>query len=343
MITDKAFQSLNIFKMNLIEKINQTIASNKLFKKGDRVIVGVSGGPDSICLLHVLNALKYDLGISLYVAHVNHGIRKDAGGDQRFVEKTSVGLNLPVVVKTLKKSDFNSRRSFENTARELRIEFFLTAAKKYRAKMIALGHNQDDLAETMLMRLIRGTGLLGMSGILPQKTIFGLSFVRPLLDVSRGEIETFLSENGIPYRNDPSNRDLKFLRNQIRWELIPFLNAGYNKSIVHSLARLSDTVAQDYDFLFGETRKHLKNVILVQKKNSISVRIPKLRKLHCSLQRMVIRHCFDTLVGDFYNMSFSNLQDVEQLISNAVDGSTLDICRGVKVKILGNTLCFVKT
>ena len=317
--------------MNIPEQVRETIDDHKLLRKGERVIVGVSGGPDSVVLLTVLNALRYELGITLHAAHLNHQLRNDARLDQRFVEKLCERWKLPLTVGSLKKSDFKKNGSQEEIARDYRFGFFMDLAKKQGAQVIALGHTQDDLAETVLMRVIRGTGLMGMRGILPRRQINGFRFIRPLLDIPRLEIERFLKKEKLAFRIDSSNTDLKFFRNQIRRELIPDLEKSYNRRIKEVLAHLANVLAGDYDYLESQSKKVLTKLLESQSPAAIKLKLEPLQKIHRALQRMLIRLSIERLKGDLNQLTFGHLAEIEDLIAHRPTGSIVHLPGGLSV------------
>src|SRR3989338_10902693 len=161
--------------MDLIQKVKKTICRCKMFHAGDKVIVAVSGGGDSVFLIHALSTLRHELGINLHIAHLNHLLRKSADKDLRFVEVLAEKLNLPCTTAKMKIPKYKKKSSLEERARDIRLRFLVRTAKKYGADAIVLGHTKNDLAETVLMRILRGTGLQGMRGILPKRKIHGYS------------------------------------------------------------------------------------------------------------------------------------------------------------------------
>ena len=219
--------------MTFIESIKNTCLTHKLLSRGDRIVVGVSGGPDSIALLYALEALHHDFGLQLFVAHLNHGLRPESIPEQAYVKELAKKLGLPLFTKTVHLQKIKG--SLEEKAREARIAFLVDTTKKVNAHAIALGHHQDDLAETILMRMIRGTGPMGIKCILPKRTIQGITFIRPLLETNRCAIEKFLKTRKIRFYVDASNLDTQFLRNKIRHHLIPLLEKNYNPSIKKTL------------------------------------------------------------------------------------------------------------
>ncbi len=199
---------------------------------GETVLVGVSGGADSVALLGALLALRRHLGLTLYVLHVNHGLRAEADSEAAFVETLGREWDVPVIVERVSVTS-EPGESLEARARRQRYAAFAKWAGALGASRVALGHTADDQAETVLMRLLEGAGPRGLAGIPPVRG----RFIRPLIEIRRREIEAELNSAGLTWVEDPSNRDPKFLRNQIRHDLLPFLAASYNPGISEALCR----------------------------------------------------------------------------------------------------------
>ena len=197
---------------------------------GETVLVAVSGGPDSVALLWALEALARELRLTLSVVHVDHGLRAGSAEGAAFVERLARARGLPVAVERV---TVGPGGSLEARAREVRYAALAEHAARTGADRVALGHTADDQAETVLMRLLEGAGPRGLAGIPPVRGIF----IRPLIETRRSEILAALTAAGLAWREDPSNRDLKLLRNRIRHELLPFLAASYNPAIVPALNR----------------------------------------------------------------------------------------------------------
>ncbi len=233
----------------LSEKVMGFIKENSMFHKGEKVIVAVSGGPDSICLLYILNDLKAELGIILLGAHVNHCLRGDESDkDEEYAKKTCEILGIDFYSKKVDIHKISEEKgmSCEMAGREVRYEFFDDLKTKLKADKIALAHNANDQAETILMRIMRGTGIDGMVGIRPVRD--GM-YVRPILHLSRKEIEEYCQVNNINPRIDKSNLENIYGRNKVRLDLIPYIEKNFNKDIIKTLNRLSDIVKKDNDYL----------------------------------------------------------------------------------------------
>ncbi len=231
----------------VMEVLREQADEGALLRRGDRVLVAVSGGADSVALLTGLADLAASNGWALVVAHLNHGIRTDAAGDAAFVTRLAATLGLPCVqgVADVPASAARDGVSIEMAARAARYAFLLDAARERRCVAIATAHTADDQAETVLLRVARGTGLAGLAGIAPVRETEGLRLVRPLLAVTRAEIEGFLLERGLAWREDITNRDEAHLRNRVRHRVLPLLQTTLNPRIREALCRLAALASAD--------------------------------------------------------------------------------------------------
>ena len=178
--------------MTLLDEVRKFIKQYQLINTQDKILIGLSGGPDSVCLLYALNALKEEFSLKLYIGHLNHSLRgRESDQDQEFVKKLSQKLKIPAFFKKVDVLGADKTYRSEEAARKIRFDFLFQTAKENHLAKIALGHNQDDQAETVLMRLIRGSGLLGLAAILPKRKIGGFTIIRPLLGIKRKDIERF--------------------------------------------------------------------------------------------------------------------------------------------------------
>lgn len=274
---------------------------------GARVIVAASGGPDSLCLLHVLRELEIRV---TGVAHVNHQLRgEDSEADERFVAALAGEMALP----------FHSTASpcrggnLEQTARRARREFFYDLIRRGLADRIAVGHTRDDQAETVLFRMLRGSGLAGLAGILPV-TAEGL--MRPLLGVTRGEVETFLRRRGIPWREDASNREPRFARNRIRHDLLPRLRQDWNPRLTEALAHLAD-LAYEEERWWATAVARLAQEMLVISSGGVEVSVHRLAQLPRAVARRLIRHAIRQAKGNLHAVQFGHIEQVLELLEGA--------------------------
>ena len=327
--------------MDLIQQVKKTILQQQLFRRGETILVGVSGGPDSVALLYILCQLRHELGFKILVAHINHQLRRSAETDQRFVERLGNSLHLPTFVRrvTIRKSRIQS--SLEELSREKRLAVLVRLAQQKRADCIALAHHQDDLAETVLMRILRGTGLMGLQAILPQREILGMRIVRPLLETPRTEIMKFLKLNKISFRTDPTNRHTRFFRNKIRLQLLPLLEEKYQNNIKNNLANLSASVAEGYAYLHQQAQKiFLKIGKNISGNRQLSISVSVLTKMHPSLQRMVMRLAIARLRGDMKRLTLQHIREIEDMLKNRPLGSIVHLPSGLEVRMRKNNLMF---
>lgn len=310
--------------MTLLDKIRKSLKQYYLINERDKILIGVSGGADSVCLLYILNGLKDEFKLKLYVAHLNHSLRgRESDQDQEFVKKLSEKLKIPAFFKKVDVLAAAKTCHPEEAARKIRFDFLFQTAHENRIVKIALGHNQDDQAETVLMRLLRGSGLLGLSAILPKRKIGRLVIIRPLLGIKRKEITGFLKARKITPRIDSSNLKEIYFRNRLRHKLLPELEK-YNPNIKEILAGTAQTAAYDYDFLHTSALKAF-NKIKIIKLKQLRLPLDKFLKLHPALQNILLRLGFEELKGDTRRLTFQHIRELRDLICCRPPGSIVDL------------------
>lgn len=234
----------------MIDKVKTTIKTHNLIQYGDHIVVGVSGGPDSVCLLHILYTLSAEFHLKLTAVHINHKMRPlDADKDQQFTEAFCKGLGISCRSFIFDVPGLALKRGLtsEEAGREVRYQAFNQVKAEVHADKIAVAQNMNDQAETLLMRLLRGTGIDGLSGI---EYIREQTIIRPLLDVSRSDIESYCGNLALKPRIDQTNLLPIYTRNKIRLELIPYIRTNYNDNIVQGLSRLSNIAREDKDYIY---------------------------------------------------------------------------------------------
>jgi tRNA(Ile)-lysidine synthase len=272
----------------LLDRVRRTIDSYHLLSKGDRLIVGVSGGVDSMVLLHLLDALRQEFSLTLIVAHINHGLRpRESEKEAELVQQESMRLGLPYEYGHFNAREFQKMGGLspQDGARRIRFYFLNSLLKKYDASKIALGHNADDQVETVLLKLIRGTGLRGLKGMLP---IREGKVIRPLLEVWREEIESFAGEMGIPYLVDSSNLRDHYLRNRIRLHLIPLIEKEYQSGFREIVLRTSGILREENDYLEQGAEEACRRIIH-EDRDAFSFKFSQYQSLHEALQWRVIQ------------------------------------------------------
>ena len=299
----------------LEQKVLDYIKENRLVSPGEKLVVAVSGGPDSVCLLRVLSELRRELGIDLHVAHLNHRLRgRESDADAKYVAGLAKRLSLPATIasRDVKLYQKKHRLSLEEAAREVRYDFLAAVAKKAGALKVAVGHTSNDHIETLLMHLIRGTGTRGLRGLMPITTLNvsggSLTVVRPLLCLSREETVAYCQTYKLKPRLDASNLVLEPLRNKIRRRLLPELQE-YNPQITQALLRLSRTSADDFDFIETEARKLIKDTIKVGK-NSVVIAKKSFLALPRALQRYLLRFSVESLLGSLKDIEAGHIEEI---------------------------------
>ena len=323
----------------ILRNVKETVAASGALSCGDTVIVGVSGGPDSVALLRALFVLRHELGLSLHVAHFNHNWRKSAAMDERFVRRLAGRWGLPCACGRMPGRFAPAATAREERGRAQRLQFFQRLAKKINARAIMLGHTQDDLVETVLMHILRGSGLQGMRGMLPRRRIQGAYLIRPLLGVRKKDILAYLERNGIRYRQDPTNRQDHFLRNRIRLELLPLLEKRYNPGIRGTLANMADTAGLDYDHLEEQAKKIFgrmaKRAASSSKKNSNAVRFNRaaFTRQPEAVKRMLIRLALERLQGNMNRLTLAHMRAIEGALSPAAADSLVHLPGHLRVRV----------
>ena len=314
---------------SFLRKMGRTIARYELLKGGERVLVAVSGGPDSMALLHALWDMRRESRLQLVVAYLDHGLRTEAAAEQSLVRQTAAGLGLPFVTE---RADVRALRekmhlSLQEAAREARYSFFLKAAFEFSAEKIALGHTADDQAESVLMRLLRGSGTRGLAGIPPKRDD---RIIRPLIEVWRREVESFLRERNIPFREDASNRSFHFLRNRIRHELVPLLET-YNPRIRQILLQTAERFRLEEEYWQKLILEKFSSLGRNQETGGVRLDIPLLAALPVPLRLRAFRRAVETILGHLRGFSFPHFQAVESLCQNPAPHKKIRLPHGVTI------------
>jgi tRNA(Ile)-lysidine synthase len=330
---------------DLEERVFTAIRRHGLMSSGDSVVVGVSGGPDSLALLHVLWRLSDRLGVRLHAAHLDHLLRgADAAEDARLVAQTCSdwGLTATLAIRDVPKAARSLGLGAEEAARRLRYEFLAQTALQIGARRVAVAHNADDQAETVLMHLLRGAGLAGLRGMRPYSgwplpppepqlapDWKGLVLVRPLLGIRRADIETHLEVHRLEPRRDPTNVEVTAFRNRLRHELLPYLER-YNPRVRDILVRMADVLVDDYDFIHQTVEKEWSRVVDSVAETYV-FRLPAWQELHPSLQRALLREAVGRLRPSLRDLAFEHVEGARRIASRGRTGSEAVLPSGLRL------------
>jgi len=328
------------YNNKLLRTVEQTVTTYGMLKPRDSVVVGVSGGPDSVALFHVLLTLASRFSLRLGVAHLNHCLRQnDSDKDAEFVASLATRFDIPCYIHkaNVRKYQLENKLSLEEAARRVRYTFFNRVAEKNRFNKIALGHHFDDNAELVLMNLFRGSGPLGLSGIPPVRD--GKT-IRPLLQLNRSEIIAFLDKNGLKYISDTSNRDTRFLRNRIRHDLIPLLKTSYNPKISQSLNRLASITRSEEEWIKDVIHPLFEKAVVSIQNGQIALSVSILNGIHVAAQRRIIRKAIASTKGDLRRINFAHIDSVTNLLDRVPEYGALDLPDRIRIHRKGDVLLF---
>lgn len=332
--------------MNILKKVYLSIEGYDLIRSGETVVCAVSGGPDSVAMLHILRELNdlQQLKWKLHVAHVNHGLRgKASDEDEEFAGRLAEKHQLPfhttrVDVAAARKE---RRMSVEEAARKLRYEYLQQVGLEIGAQKIAIAHNMDDQAETILHRILRGTGLRGLKGMAPIRVIsrkHDLFVVRPLIEIERYEIEAYLREKAVPYRTDLSNFDTSLTRNKIRHKLIPSIEADFNPRVRMALVKLGQTAGSFYLLLREIANEVYENTKMVSGEGEVCLSVEEFAKLPPAIQTLIIDRSVKTVLGRMPQLNFEHYLEIISLCGEHAYQKAIRLPRGLEARREGYVL-----
>lgn len=313
---------------NFLKKFREDSFRQELWNKGDKLVLGVSGGPDSTCLMEAFWALKKKYNLELLVAHVNYGLRgKESDRDEKFVLELAKKMKLEAIVF---KPRVKKKGNLEESLREIRYAYFEKIRKERKFDWIGVGHNRDDQVETFLQRLLRGAGMAGLRGM---KFKNG-RIIRPLLGFSRQEILEYLQTKKINYRTDQTNKKAVFFRNRIRQKLIPFLENNFNPNFRKTVFRTSLSLAEDYAFM--------ESLIPETEKEEKVLRIKKFLALPPALQKRFLLKLFEKKRGNLKDITTGHLEEFLKLLKSAKSKNQKIRFQGLKIERKGDKVTILK-
>ncbi len=329
-----------ITQATFLKRIKDAVKHYDMIKSQDRILVAVSGGADSVCLLKVLSEFRRPLGVEIVAANLDHGIRgKESRRDSNFVKSLAKEMGIELVCKKVKiSSRAKNKKSVEERGREERYKFFKEAAKRKKCNVIATGHNLNDQAETVMMRVILGGSISGLSGIPPVRDDGVFRIIRPLIRTSREEIIDFLKKENLVYVTDSTNLEEKYLRNSIRLKVLPYLEQ-YNPQVKRSLANIADSLREEYELTKAIKMSHPD---ISGKGKDISVLIHDVRLKPKAVQREIFKNLLAKAGGNIKKLNFRHWMELDFLVRSGVKGKSLDFPGNVMVKKDGDSIIFKK-
>lgn len=305
----------------IVQDVRNTIEKYKMLQSGDKVIIGVSGGPDSLCLLHVLKGLADEYGVTLYAAHLNHQFRgKAADEDAGYVADICRDWGIKAFIETFDVPAYAKRTGLspEEAGREIRYRLFDQVCSSVGGNKIAVAQNLNDHVETVLMRFMRGSGIEGLKGIEPVRD----NIIRPLLEISRDRIEAYCRDAKLAPRIDLTNLEPVYLRNKIRLELLPYLMENFNPNIMTTLARFSSLVKDENDYLEAQAEDVFRQ-IAQSAEDRIMYNRSDLLKQHAALQRRLVRIGIEKLLEGLQSFEFKHIEGVLALLSKPTGAAVM--------------------
>ena len=322
------------------QKVIETIKKYNLIKSGDKIVLGVSGGPDSITMLDILKDLKETMNFEIYVVHVNHMIRKEAKEDEEYVKKYCNENKIEFYSKSIdvKKLANNNKVGTEEAGRMVRYKFFDEVLEKTGSNKIGVAHNKNDKAETIIMNMIRGSGITGLKGIEAKRG----KYIRPLIECERAEIEDYCEKEKLNPRIDKTNFENTYTRNKIRNILIPYIKKEFNPNIIETLNRLSSLVTDEEDYIEEQVEKIYKEIVIDEDEKEIVVDLKAFNKQEKVIKSRIILYTITRLFGTSKEIAKVHIEDIIKLCSNNVGNKYLTPNKNIKVLVKNHKIYFIK-
>lgn len=324
-------------------KVLETIKKYNLIKDGDKIVLGVSGGPDSISMLDILNKIRNDktINFNIVVAHVNHMIRKEAIDDEKYVQNYCKVNNIECYINRIDVQKIANTKKIgtEEAGRNIRYEFFREVMQKTNSNKIGIAHNKNDKIETIIMHLLRGSGVPGLRGIEPIRDNI---YIRPLIECERIEIEKYCEENKLNPRIDKTNFENEYTRNKIRNIVIPYIKKEFNPNIIETIDRLSKVITEE-DSYMNRIAKETYNKILIEQNNTqIVLDIKEFNKQENVIKNRVILFTVKQLMGSSQGIETIHIQDIIKLCNNNIGNKFLIPNKKIKVLVKDKKIYFIR-
>ena len=312
-------------------------------ENGDKLVLGVSGGPDSIAMLNILNDLRIEkdieLDFNIVVAHINHMIRDEAIEDENFVKKFCEEKGIEFYSKSIdvKKLANTNKISTEEAGRNARYDFFDEILDYTNSNKIAIAHNKNDKAETIIMNFMRGSGITGLKGIEPKRK----KYIRPLIECERTEIENYCKEKNLDPRIDKTNFENEYTRNKIRNVLIPYIKKEFNPNIINTLNRLSELVGEEEEYIEKQVERNFEDLKLAESKEEIVLDLKKFNKLEKVIKSRLVLYTIMSIFGTTKGIEKVHVDDIIKLCDNNIGNKYLTPNKNIKVLVKDHKIYFL--
>ena len=324
----------------MIKKVLETIKKYNLIENGDKIVLGVSGGPDSITMLDILRQLREELEFEIVVAHINHMIREEAIEDEKYVQEYCKKNNIECYIKRIDVEKIANTKKIgtEEAGRKVRYEFFEEILQKTGSNKIAIAHNKNDKIETIIMHILRGSGISGLKGIEPKRDN---KYIRPLIECERSEIEQYCEENKLEPRIDKTNFENEYTRNKIRNIVIPYIKKEFNPNIIETMNRLSELITEEDNYLEKETQKIYNKILLEKNDKQIILKLKEFNEQETVIKNRIIILATKNLFGSSEGIEKIHIQDLIKLCNNNIGNKYLTPNKNLKVLVKNRKIFFI--
>lgn len=324
------------------EKVIQTIKKNKLIINGDKIVLGVSGGPDSISMLDILRRIKEEniIQFDIVVAHINHLIREEAVEDEEYVKKYCEKNGIECYIKRIDVQELaqNKKIGTEEAGRKARYEFFDEISQKTSSNKIAVAHNKNDKIETIIMHVLRGSGTSGLIGIEP---IRDNKYIRPLIECERKEIEEYCDNQKLEPRIDKTNFENEYTRNKIRNIVIPYIKMEFNPNIIETINRLSDVVKEEETYINKIVEQTYKKLLIEKSKKEIVLDLKQFNEQDEVIKNRVILYTVKLINSSTQGVEKIHIRDIVKLCNNNIGNKYLTPNKNLKILIKNKKIFFI--
>ena len=324
------------------QKVMETIKKYNLINSKDKIVLGVSGGPDSIAMLDILRQIKDEMNFEMYVAHINHNIRgKEADADEEYVKKYCEKYNIKCFSKKIDVLTIAQDKKIgtEEAGREVRYNYFEEVLIETKSNKIAIAHNKNDKVETIIMHILRGSGISGLKGIEPKRDE---KYIRPLIECDRTEIEKYCEDNKLNPRIDKTNFENEYTRNKIRNIVIPYIKQEFNPNIIETITRLSDVIASEDRYIEDTSIVEYKKICILESTDKIELKLKEFNKLDKVIQNRIILLSVRKIFGSAQGIEKVNLEDIIKLCNNNIGNKFLKPNKNLKVLIKDKKINLIK-